>query len=492
MKSHLSTRDIEVLQHVARYRIGTLVSLHRALFSAVHRHAVGKVTRRLVERGWLLKHPLGPRRCYYTLSAKAARRLGCSADSEPKSPSPRELIHDFGMLKYCCLAERERKRLTREELASDLPALPSANGHAAGYFLDAGYRPAVCGVLWVDHGGDPSELVAANRKKWDSLVAQASFRHFIKQSGIRLVVLTASAERAAVIEDLLQRYRWPEKVTLAVEVLPQLLPLYLQLEDFRQCAAARRSRCQANGDRHAARRGWSISARQEVREPQIMPRDYEIFQHLRRFRIATPTSIHNWLFPGRCPHATRLVTSRLVRNGWLRRHLLGPQRCFFTFSARAAQLLGETHYAVGTPLLRQEFVHDYGLLKYCSLAQQHRQRLTPEELERDYPALCCPALDSERYFVDNGRRPAEAGMVWHAAHNAKDAVSRCWADWNARWAHAEFRKFVTRRGFRIVFVVATADEVAALRNEVKRYRWPAAVRVVTVVLPELSYVSDGN
>ncbi len=336
MKPQLTERDCEVLDHVVRYRLTTLDSLHKAFFAKSLYQAVGKVTRRLVRNGWLIRHALGPRRCYFTLSPLSARMLRCPSGTPTKALRSEVLLDEYGLLTYCCQAEHQRKRLSREELDKDWPQLVCDESDSSRYFLDSGYRPSRCGMLWVDRGEDFEQFLANCRKDWNARCRRAAFRRHIGQGGFRLVIVTATEERASMLQQQIDDHPPADGAQLSVEVLPQLLPLYLMHSPFRLAAQAkyRRGSPKANGGGQTTRQ--AMGTWHNAGAPQIMPRDFKLLQHLLRNRIATPRSIHTDLFPGLCRHAEVLVASRLVRNGWVSRHMIGPQRCYYTLSPRAA------------------------------------------------------------------------------------------------------------------------------------------------------------
>ena len=49
--NELSARDFDVLEHIARYHVGTMQSLKNSVFQGQSINVVGKVTRRLVRQG---------------------------------------------------------------------------------------------------------------------------------------------------------------------------------------------------------------------------------------------------------------------------------------------------------------------------------------------------------------------------------------------------------------------------------------------------------
>ncbi len=84
------------------------------------------------------------------------------------------------------------------------------------------------------------------------------------------------------------------------------------------------------------------------------------------------------------------------------------------------------------------------------------------------------------------------GMVWHDdCADAAETVAACWQDWERRWRHARFRKYVTANGFGIVILIAAASRATAIRSELRKQRWPRCVRPSVQVLRELEHIAAG-
>ena len=483
-KNELTPRDVEVLELVGRYRLATLLTLHRVLFQDIRLFAVGKVTRRLTAKGWLQRHALEPRSCYFTLTPKTSCLLGLPSGNDRALSAPEELLGDYGLLEYCCLAEHGRKRLTKEEVQERCPGLLCAGLDADRYFLDEGFRPAKCGLAWVDRGDDTAQLVSACRADWDARLRQEAFRGAVKQSGLRLVVLTPTEERAAVLRRHLAQGLWTKSLAPVVEVVPGMLPLFLKLEPFASGAGAPMQRvCRAGA---GAKAGFRTGARHQVRHPQLTLRDYEILQYLLRNRIATIASLKRDFFSELTRCSVSMVCSRLLHNGWLHRHGLGAQGCYFTLSFRAARLMGNPPSAVTGPLAPEELARDCCLLEHCGGGSQGRRRLTREDLEEQHPHLLCPGLDADRYFLDTRSQAALLGMVCLDADPSPAGTAVAFKEeWEQRWRHLPFRRHVAQNGFDLAFFSALPKRADALRRELEKQRWPQGVRLDVATLPQL-------
>jgi hypothetical protein len=119
--------------------------------------------------------------------------------------------------------------------------------------------------------------------------------------------------------------------------------------------------------------------RTQVRHVRLGPRDHDIFDHVRRYRLTTRDVLHRLFFPEVKPNAVTKVTSRLCDSGFLNRFDLYESRDYFVLGAEAARLLGvpqKRTEGLGVQALPIEFA----TLLYCTGAGD-RERLTREELQ---------------------------------------------------------------------------------------------------------------
>ncbi len=73
---------------------------------------------------------------------------------------------------------------------------------------------------------------------------------------------------------------------------------------------------------------------------KVTQRDYEIFQHVLRYRISSREAIHRVLFPKVTINAVTKVTVRLQAQNWLNRYPSVVPQCYFTLTPQTALLLG--------------------------------------------------------------------------------------------------------------------------------------------------------
>src|SRR5271170_5585750 len=97
---------------------------------------------------------------------------------------------------------------------------------------------------------------------------------------------------------------------------------------------------------------------------KLTGRDYEILQHLLRYKVATREMFHRALFAKVSRNAVTKVVTRLVAHGWLNRHPYLVASCYFTLSDKAALLFGVPEAAIEKPIPARQMVNEYAVAAY--------------------------------------------------------------------------------------------------------------------------------
>jgi len=219
-------RDGRVIEHVARFRLSTCAVLRRSVLAGLSRNAAGKLLNRLCRAGQLRKHPLLHPTPYYVLGEAGAKSLGLT--SQRTLPlGPQSLPLEYAVLIYAACGQPPRTRLTRREvrqLCSWLPVSLAAAPHC---------RDALGGLelVRVDLGG-PAAHVA--RKCAADVNQRRRFREFTALAAagrFRLVVVTATKEKAAALRQSLDQHDWPSGLRIHFSVVPDLLSLTARTHD---------------------------------------------------------------------------------------------------------------------------------------------------------------------------------------------------------------------------------------------------------------------
>jgi hypothetical protein len=220
-KGRFSHRDGDMVKHVARYRITIIEVLCRRVLPGLSPNAVAKIANRLCKTGFLRKYTLLHPSKYFVLGELGANWL--SMNSGRVGPlGPQSLPMEYAILVYATLGRRTRTRLTVKEVLQKCPWLPTA---LAGSPHCCDDQDGILELVRVDLGG-PVDHVARKcvldvNKRW----RLHEFLQLVQQGRFRLVVITATQEKALALRHALDRHDWPKGLLVHFSVVPQLLSL---------------------------------------------------------------------------------------------------------------------------------------------------------------------------------------------------------------------------------------------------------------------------
>ena len=215
--SLLSQSERQVLAHVERYRMTTNEILKARCFPELTSNAISKITAKLCRLGYLERHPLFGGQDYFLLSRKATNLLGVSPRrSEPLGPQALPL--HYGVSLYCSLAAVPKDRLTADELKEKY-GLTSVADLIAAYCEDG---DQLC-LLRVDLGGSADHVVRKCREDVRRRMEGPTWRELIDAGRFRIVIVTATVEKAAAIRQALAAFNW--NISFRTATIPDLLPL---------------------------------------------------------------------------------------------------------------------------------------------------------------------------------------------------------------------------------------------------------------------------
>ena len=225
----LMDRDYDIFEHVMRYRLTTREVLQRLFFPDSELNAVTKVTSRLVEHGFLNRYELYPNRSYFTLGPKSASFLGISR-KKTKEIAGYAKAQEFGILSFCCLAEKLRERLTVRELSERFPDLLHGGLDNSRYYLDHDGQTTRLAYIRVDGGGSIDHILRKCRDDIAARLRLEPFEHLMNHQRFALAIVTAREEKAEKIRHAVSlRSDWP--VVFYVEAVPELVELVTHLYD---------------------------------------------------------------------------------------------------------------------------------------------------------------------------------------------------------------------------------------------------------------------
>lgn len=220
-RRRLTARDRQIVDHVGRYRLSTVEVLSPVVLAGLSRNAVTKLVNRLCDGDYLQKYTLLHPTQYFVLGAAGANLLGLGLHRTAPL-GPQSLPTEYGLLIYATLAKHPRTRLTKAEVLRKCPWLPPALADAPHC---ADEQHDVLELVRVDLGG-PADHVA--RKCFADLNQRRRLRDFpplVAQGRFRLVIITATKEKATAVRQALDRHDWPAGLLVHFSVVSQLLSI---------------------------------------------------------------------------------------------------------------------------------------------------------------------------------------------------------------------------------------------------------------------------
>lgn len=214
-----------VLSHIARYRLSIFAAIERLPEFAPHglRHVKGTLRdcRRL---GLLGSAPLHRGATYWYVDARGAEQCGLPEERIGPLSEPAKL-RALAILRFCCLSDRPRQRLTSEELTRTFKCL-ARPGLPSGYYFDPAGAGRL-GLIRVDAGrrGRWDRVVQSLRDDMEDHMQQPGFRQLVQAGRFEITVLTVFRQKARRIYDSLSNVRHGCPVPIEVVAIPELLPL---------------------------------------------------------------------------------------------------------------------------------------------------------------------------------------------------------------------------------------------------------------------------
>ena len=221
--------------------------------------------------------------------------------------------------------------------------------------------------------------------------------------------------------------------------------------------------------------------RKPTKNPRLVDRDYDILDHLARYRLTTRDVLHRLFFDDSEINAVTKVTSRLTDHGFLNKYEWAPNRNYFVIGRESARIMGVSPKKC-KPLGSQTLPKELATLMFCCMGDERRERLKVSELQKQYPDLLARKIDNSHYYVDR----AEDGAVRLAfirvdqGGTCDHIARRCEKDLEDRANMPSFRQLVDSDRFMIAIITASDDKAERVRETIRRRTWPVRFRVAVV------------
>lgn len=214
-----------VLQQTARYHLSVFASCEQLPeFADCGPREVRQCLREAERRQLVGSAPLHANlRYWYLLPAGAALLQLDTKRNGPLSESAK--LRAYAMLRFCCLSDKPRHRLTASELQKHFPVL-SRPGLPSTYYFEPGGRGRL-GLARIDvgHRGRWDRVLQSVRADMNEHAAQSGFRQLIQADRFEMTVLTVFRQKAVRLREAFFQRGDTAPTTVNVYALPDLLPL---------------------------------------------------------------------------------------------------------------------------------------------------------------------------------------------------------------------------------------------------------------------------
>ena len=222
-KRYLTNRDLEILEFITRYRVGTNTLLRDHCFDAqTGLRNVDRVLRRLENRKLIRRTTLDENQSYYTMTR---RGLALNNDNPrtPKLPTEQTLPVYLAIASYC--VANGIKRLTKQKFAESYPELTRPGKRNGNYTLVRADGRITLELLVVDRGGAAHRIRSRVRRLINQRKDLPHFVTLMRAGKFRITVLTATPEQRWTILRRIGDSFLPIEVTAVV--IPELADLLM-------------------------------------------------------------------------------------------------------------------------------------------------------------------------------------------------------------------------------------------------------------------------
>lgn len=202
MQSTPTDRDLEILRHVARYRLSTRELLQQLFFPDATPSAVYKVVARLEKSKLLRECRLSVGFSYYILGRRAADYL-------PAEPKSRQRFTEQSFpLAYAyasfCVAHNLR-RLTSAEFSRCFPELCEPGKPTGIYYVDDRRQPSRIGTVLLDRGNSPRNIVRKLQRLMRQRYKTPAFASLIQNGWFCVTILTCWPLKQEYLQSVVQQ-----------------------------------------------------------------------------------------------------------------------------------------------------------------------------------------------------------------------------------------------------------------------------------------------
>ncbi len=207
-----------------------------------------------------------------------------------------------------------------------------------------------------------------------------------------------------------------------------------------------------------------------------------ILDHVGRYRMSTKKIMGGLPELRTRRRELRQVLAQMCDSGELGTEALFRNQNYYFLAQERAESDGR----VG-PLSELAKIRSYAMLAFCCQSESPRERLTPEEMYKNFPELFCSGM-AQSYYLDRSVAQPRLGFlrVDTGGRGRWDRiVNKVRADWEDHWAKAEWRPLIDRGEFEITLITALRQKAERIHTSLMSWSESKSSRIRIGVCPEL-------
>lgn len=218
------TLNLDILEHVHRFRMTTQHAVQRLLMDSYDLEGVKTRLRRLQERGFLAQQQLWANSKCYHLTPKAAKQVFGESSRAGQPLRGRPLKEAFATLTFCTFHDPPLHKFTRKDFTKAYPDLVATGLPAQAYYREADEHKRI-GFIIVDCGADSRNLVRKCKKVVRTRFKHTPWRQQILDDRFLVTIITALPTKQRRLQELLAEETELREVTFRVVLCPDLANL---------------------------------------------------------------------------------------------------------------------------------------------------------------------------------------------------------------------------------------------------------------------------
>lgn len=219
---------------------------------------------------------------------------------------------------------------------------------------------------------------------------------------------------------------------------------------------------------------------EKVSKTRLSDRDYEILDHIKRYRMTTRDVLQKLFFADSDISAVSKVTSRLLQMDVLQKYALDADRVYFGLGEIAAKLhgLSASKASAHGP---QALIDNYAVLQFCCNGAVPRERLLVSELKQYIGDIRGKKLRPGMFYIDyqGGQSRLAAMRVDHGSSPAH-LIRRSREYLERVVANPGIASLIRQKSLMLTILTAFDDKKTQIEDCISRQEWKVFFRVEVV------------